>query len=389
MIDPVALTPPLTTSPAPRDGERAVPPEDAAFAQTLAALFAVTPPVGAPLLTPVDAPPVDTSEEADAAVGASVRGSTLVAEEAMGVAPPGTSSADGHAEAAFDDAAAGVRSPGSDVELPLSPDVVADAGAQQLHPTRGLEVATAAAPGDASADVPVDGTAAAPVHAAVGRVSVAPPSDETLSHSSARVEVASPVERTTAGTAEATSTATVAVASATAGRSAPTVGDDQRAQAVEPVDAPAPQPAQVGAYDSEAPATQGAAPTGAIRRAAEPVPSTALGRVLDAVEAAENAPPPHRVTVELPELEGLRLQIAVRGHEVTVAVLGQRVDRVDSDALMRELHTALGGRGFSMTDQSSGDGDERQPRHHEHPDRDRPADRPANRRPQQPSGLQL
>lgn len=98
------------------------------------------------------------------------------------------------------------------------------------------------------------------------------------------------------------------------------------------------------------------------------VASRIVGRVMDALDVLENAPPPRRLTVDLPDVDGLRLHVALRGSEVTVTVLAGGAG-ADTAAWGRELGASLAARGFSLGGFDRGDG-HGQPRGHDRPEPD-------------------
>ncbi|MBW3657875.1 MAG: hypothetical protein KY457_04500 [Actinobacteria bacterium] len=121
---------------------------------------------------------------------------------------------------------------------------------------------------------------------------------------------------------------------------------------------------------ASAPASSAPAPTGDL-------PARMLGRVMDALDVLENAPPPRRLTIDLPDADGLRLHVALRGSEVQVSVVGGGSGG-DLSGWTRDLSEALAARGFSLGGFSAGTGqdDRRRPA-----DADQPADDPTTPRP--------
>lgn len=95
--------------------------------------------------------------------------------------------------------------------------------------------------------------------------------------------------------------------------------------------------------------------------AAPTAPSTAhaplVARVMDALDILENAPPPRRMTVEVPDHEGLRLHVVLRGTEVHVSVRGG--SPADLAGWSRDLTDGLAARGFSLGGFSDESGQER------------------------------
>lgn len=94
---------------------------------------------------------------------------------------------------------------------------------------------------------------------------------------------------------------------------------------------------------STAPGPSGASPA----PAPAPVAGTALQRVVDALETLRNAPPPRSLTLDLPDLEGLRLHLSLRGQEVRIAVM-QDASGTWTPGLERDLDDALASRGFDL-----------------------------------------
>jgi hypothetical protein len=80
-----------------------------------------------------------------------------------------------------------------------------------------------------------------------------------------------------------------------------------------------------------------------------------VARVMDALDVLQNAPPPRRMTIELPDADGLRLQVALRGSEVHVSVQGGG-STADVSAWSRELTAGLSARGFNFGGFGAGTG---------------------------------
>lgn len=108
-----------------------------------------------------------------------------------------------------------------------------------------------------------------------------------------------------------------------------------------------------------------------------------VARVVQAVEALENAPPPRRMTVEVPDSDGLRLQVAMRGGEVHVSVQAG-TGQPDLGAWGRELASTLAARGMTLGGFQTGTDDHpgRQPDQPDQPDPDQPS--PQGGRPRAP-----
>lgn len=86
--------------------------------------------------------------------------------------------------------------------------------------------------------------------------------------------------------------------------------------------------------------------------ATAPAPAAAsrelVGRVLDALDLLEHAPPPRRMTIEVPDADGLRLHVSLRGSEVHVAVQSGGAGSPDLSGWGRELSAGLASRGFDL-----------------------------------------
>lgn len=146
----------------------------------------------------------------------------------------------------------------------------------------------------------------------------------------------------------------------------------------------APGQADMAAAASATSDVDGAAPAASRpTEGPQPLPATVLDRVMRAVDALENAPPPKRVSFEV---DGLRLTVSLRGDEVNVAVRGGG-DQLGA-GWQRDLDSALRGRGLGLADGQGSDADRGDGRRH--PD-DRPPHRssgrgPAFRQPAAPDG---
>jgi hypothetical protein len=160
-------------------------------------------------------------------------------------------------------------------------------------------------------------------------------------------------------TATATATATTAeVATATAEAPTPRADATAPVDAAEPV-APTPATTAAAATADVAAADAGTEPGSAVARM--------VARVMDALDLLQNAPPPRRMTVDLPDVDGLRLHVALRGTEVSVTVLAGGTQG-DAAGWGRDLTTALAARGFSLGGFDGGAGEGRQRAPHEQPD---------------------
>lgn len=79
-----------------------------------------------------------------------------------------------------------------------------------------------------------------------------------------------------------------------------------------------------------------------------------VGRVLEAVDHLRHAPPPRQVMVEMPDADGLRLQVSLRGQDVHVQVHGAMLP--DPAGWARDLGAGLAARGLALGDFGTGDG---------------------------------
>jgi hypothetical protein len=113
---------------------------------------------------------------------------------------------------------------------------------------------------------------------------------------------------------------------------------------------------------------------------AAPTAHSALAeRVLNAVELQANQPPPRTMVVDIPEIEGLRLVVSVRGGAEVHVVQSSASSAVNGlQPFMEELQGVLESRGFVMT----GDNRRRSNNPHQDEDQQRPRpSRPTFRRP--------
>ena len=106
---------------------------------------------------------------------------------------------------------------------------------------------------------------------------------------------------------------------------------------------------------------------------AAPTAHSALAeRVLNAVELQANQPPPRTMVVDIPEIEGLRLVVSVRGGAEVHVVQSSASSAVNGlQPFMEELQGVLESRGFVMT------GDERRRNNNPHEDEDQQRHRPS------------
>lgn len=138
---------------------------------------------------------------------------------------------------------------------------------------------------------------------------------------------------------------------------------------------------------TDAPAAPAQAPTPPTNAVGEPASPSAPGaevrarmvsRVLDALDVLQNAPPPRRMTIDVPDADGLRLQVALRGTEVHVSIVGGGPANAHT-GWGRELTSALATRGFHLGG-SGGDAG-----HQEQRDRRQPPAPPADDQPHRPA----
>lgn len=167
-------------------------------------------------------------------------------------------------------------------------------------------------------------------------------------------------------------------AASTSPTAAPTTGRAVPVDVTAATEASAPTPLPPagtgGGAANAAPATPAPAPTpvdGGLH-------ARVVARVIQAAELLENAPPPRHMVVELPDSDGLRLQVAMRGSEVHVNLHGGRT-APDLGAWGRELAAGLASRGMSLGEFTSGDSapsgrEQQSDDHHPRPSED---DRPA------------
>lgn len=133
---------------------------------------------------------------------------------------------------------------------------------------------------------------------------------------------------------------------------------------------PLPPAGTSGGAATGANAAQQAAPAPAATPVDGGLHARVVARVIQAAELLENAPPPRHMVVEVPDSDGLRLQVAMRGSEVHVALQAGRT-APDLGAWGRELAAGLASRGMSLGEFTSGDstpsGRDQQPSDHHHP----------------------
>lgn len=81
----------------------------------------------------------------------------------------------------------------------------------------------------------------------------------------------------------------------------------------------------------------------------------AVARVMAALEQLRNAGPPRSVSLELPELDGLRLRVSLRGARTVDVRIGGRL--LDDDGWLRDLGTAVASRGLELGQVDADDDD--------------------------------
>jgi hypothetical protein len=146
--------------------------------------------------------------------------------------------------------------------------------------------------------------------------------------------------------AAGTEAAPVAGAAVPTAATAPTATEDGAPAPAEPATVPVLGPAT---RDDVRPHTlAGSAP------AAGPAPSAAADRLMQVVERLAQAAPPRHLTVELPELDGVRVQVALRGSEVVLRIVGGETSGDAFGSLEQELGRALQQRGFDLAGAGGG-----------------------------------
>ncbi len=91
-------------------------------------------------------------------------------------------------------------------------------------------------------------------------------------------------------------------------------------------------------------------------------PSPLAARLAATIESLADRPPPRSVTLELTELEGLRVRVSMHGDGVRVAVLDGNVDPQVRQRLDRELQSALSQRNGAFPGDRGADGREQERR---------------------------
>ena len=258
-----------------------------------------------------------------------------------------------------------------------------------LSSVTAARTAAVAAPGDAEAIAGGGGEVPDPA-ASVGAPPASTPGDDVPVDLSDAPRPAADAPRT--GTPNVTNGVTASGAPVATDRVSPTATATPADSAVDAVrheaaprslaDTPGTTGSEVAVPRTSSPAAS--APTSG-GGATAPAPAAAsrelVGRVLDALDLLEHAPPPRRMTIEVPDADGLRLHVSLRGSEVHVAVQSGGAGSPDLSGWGRELSAGLASRGFDLGGFSTdgrgdphGEGaprDEHDPRHAPRTDRGR------------------
>jgi hypothetical protein len=322
VVDPrVACAPALVVvQPAPGAGD--VPAVDPLAPPALATVAEAASAAGAPTATPTTTP--------DAAAA----GATAAASEgAVPSAAPTASPTDDAAPTATDDTAG----PTAGAALAAAVTVAAATGA-------AATTTTAAAPTATDDTAVVDGPAK-------GRPTTG--TERTRRPGTHDPAVPAAAEAPTAATAlaEAAAPAVPTAAEAAADAGARPQGDSRH---LDPVVA-TPSAATVEGARPQAAGTPEAATTAPTGHTA------AAERLIEVVERLAAAAPPRHLTVELPELDGLRVQVAVRGSEVHLRVVGGQTSGDAFGSLEQDLGRALRQRGFDLAGSGGQPSGRRQP----------------------------
>jgi hypothetical protein len=132
---------------------------------------------------------------------------------------------------------------------------------------------------------------------------------------------------------------------ASAGRSAePAAGT--ASSAPRRAEAPSVDAASAPVMGTETQATSAAPETGTAR-STEPLRHGAVARLVETVERLKDAPPPRTVVVDLPEMDGLRVRVALEGSAVKLEILSGA--RSDLSSLLGDASAALTERGFDLS----------------------------------------
>lgn len=193
-------------------------------------------------------------------------------------------------------------------------------------------------------ETPAAPTDGAPVTPATAAVPAAPAVPGTPTTAAAAASPAPPVPPVLEGAVTAQATAAVARPVAAEAKATGAVTAD-----IDPATGsdPAPMPSTPSSSATTSATAASAAPAGTAATGDAGLHARIVARVVQAVEALENAPPPRRMTVEVPDSEGLRLQVAIRGGEVHVSVQAS-TGQPDLGAWGRELASTLAARGMTL-----------------------------------------
>jgi hypothetical protein len=91
------------------------------------------------------------------------------------------------------------------------------------------------------------------------------------------------------------------------------------------------------------------------------VAAATVDRIMDAVEAQRTAPNPDAVLVDIPEMDGLQLRVALRGTEVAITRTSIQGSTEHIRPMLIELGSALANKGFSLAGERRGGDRNQQP----------------------------
>lgn len=137
---------------------------------------------------------------------------------------------------------------------------------------------------------------------------------------------------------------------------------------------------------------QGSAPSSppSPARTQASVPASLINRVLEAIEHQQSQPPPRMVVVEMPELEGLRLMVALRNDgKVHVAPLAASAPPQIAEPFVQAVGEALAAEGFDLAKSFDDTAEGRRERGDHNNPEEVPQRRRHSRRPSRPTGLRL
>jgi hypothetical protein len=293
---------------------------------------------------PVTGEPATPTDGATAAGTASATGATAIA----GAAPTAT--------AGSADVATAVEA-GTTAIPALAATAAAAATSSEATPT------------ETAADPAVDGALTNPDDGETdGAAAAAPGAPPATGRTRRPATLATPATQTAPGAPAATTATTVAspAAAELLARATPTGGPStEAATEVRRADPAAPVPG-IGAHQLDPTRPQTAEAVSGTATAAPAAHSAAAERLIEVVERLAAAAPPRHLTIELPEMDGLRVQVAVRGSEVHLRVVGGQTSGEAFGSLEHDLGRALRQRGFDLAgsggqpsgrrDRSSADG---------------------------------